>query len=301
MRILRRASSRLDLIEDLSLDHALGDVLDEDSLRRAMEGCQWVFHSAAVADYWRSPRVTMYLVNVEGTRLVFKTAKAAGVERVVVTSSAAAVGLRADGTPADESDPFNLPVARFPYGHSKAISEGDAQRAVAEGLPVVLVNPTVVFGPGDLNLISGSMVAEFARGVIPPFYPPGAITAIDVRDVARAHLAAAERGTPGERYILGTEDITYKALFALIAEIVGKRPPMLPLPRVVAPLLSRGVNALKALGAAFPIDGNQVWLSAQNVCFNSAKARQVLGTPQITLRQSLTDTYAWYKEKGMVP
>jgi len=297
-RVLRRPNSKLNLLEGIPVQHALGDVMDADSLRAAMVGCDWVFHVAAIADYWRAQRVKMYLVNVEGTRRVLEAARAAGVRRVVFTSSAAAVGLRPDGQPSDESDPFNLPPARFPYGHSKWLAEGLVQKAVATGQEVVILNPSVVFGPGDANLISGSMITEAARGVIPPLYPAGVVTAIDVRDVARAHLAAAERGRTGERYILGTTDMRYAELFRLICELVGAKAPTRALPVPLADLASRFIGMAAALGLKLPVNADQVWLSARRVCFDPRKAWHELGTPQISLAQSLTDTYQWYKANG---
>ncbi len=300
VRILRRATSRTDLIADLPLEHAFGDVTDADSVRAAAQGCAWLFHTAAVADYWRAARAKLYQVNVEGTRNALEAARAAGVERVIFTSSAAAVGRRADGSPSDESALFNLPPERFPYGHSKFLAEQAVAQAVAAGLPVVTLNPSVIFGPGDLNLISGSLIVEAARGLVPPFYPVGAVTAIDVRDVAAAHLAAAERGGVGERYILGAFDVTYRELFKLICQIVGARPPKLPLPRALATPLSALVKALRRLGLKLPVDGDQIWLSAQPILFDCRKARAALGAPQIGLRQSLEETYQWYVQQGLI-
>ncbi|MCE7945993.1 MAG: NAD-dependent epimerase/dehydratase family protein [Chloroflexi bacterium CFX4] len=300
VRVLRRASSRTDLIADLPVEHAMGDVTDIDSLRAAVAGCAWVFHTAAVADYWRAQRAKMYQVNVEGTRNVFQAARTADVERVVLTSSGAAVGLRADGLPSDELVTFNLPPSRFPYGHSKFLAELEAAQAAANGLPVVTLNPSVIFGPGDLNLISGSMIVEPARGLVPPFYPAGAVTAIDVRDVAAAHLAAAQYGTVGERYLLGAQDVTYRELFAMICEIVGVRAPKLPLPKALATPLSYLVGGLSRLGIKLPINADQIWLSARRVLFDSSKAWAAFGAPRITLRQSLEDTYQWYVAQGII-
>jgi dihydroflavonol-4-reductase len=300
VRVLRRASSRTDLIADLPIEHALGDVTEPESLRAAMQDCTWVFHTAAVADYWRAQRAKMYQVNVEGTRNMLQAARVAGVQRVIFTSSAAAIGLRADGKPSDESVAFNLPPSRFPYGHSKALAEQEVAKAVESGLSVVTLNPSVIFGPGDLNLISGSLIAEPARGLVPPFYPVGAVTAIDVRDVAQAHLAAAERGASGERYILGAQDATYRELFATICEIVGVRAPRLPLPKALATLLAYIVGALSRLGIKLPVNADQIWLSAQRVLFDSSKARAAFGAPRISLRQSLEDTYQWYVQHGLI-
>ncbi|MCS6870230.1 MAG: NAD-dependent epimerase/dehydratase family protein [Anaerolineae bacterium] len=300
VRVLRRASSRIELIADLPVEHVLGDVTDADSVRKALEGCDWVFHTAAVADYWRAQRTKMYQVNVDGTRNVLEAARIAGVKRVVFTSSAAAIGLRADSKPSDESVPFNLPPERFPYGHSKFLAEREVMKAVQAGLPVVTLNPSVIFGPGDLNLISGSLIVEPARGLVPPFYPAGAVTAIDVRDVAAAHLVAAERGASGERYILGAWDVAYRELFVLICQIVGAKAPKLPLPKALATPLSALINALSRFGLKLPVDGNQVWLSARRMLFDSSKARATLGAPQVSLRQSLEDTYHWYVQRGLI-
>lgn len=298
-RVLRRASSPLDLLEGLPVEHVIGDVMDVASLDEAMRGCDWVFHVAAVADYWRAQRVKLYLVNVNGTMNVLDAAKRAGVKRVIFTSSAAAVGFRNDGRPADEGVTFNMPPDAFPYGHSKFLAEQEVARAVADGQDVVIVNPVVVFGPGDLNQISGSIVVETARGVV-PVYPAGGISVIDVRDVAAGHIAAAERGRTGERYILGALDISYKALGKLIAEIVGVYTPFVPVPAFAAPVLAAGAGVLRNVGISLPIDADQVRLSARNIYFNCEKAWHELGEPKIDLRQSLEDTYRWYVEHGMI-
>ena len=234
---LHRSTSRLDALAGLTYTSALGDVTDLDSLRAACAGCDWVFHVAAVADYWRADPQRIYEVNVEGTRKVLQAAKEAGVKRVVFTSSAAAVGFQKD-RPADERDAFNLPPERFPYGHSKALAEAVALEAVQGGQEVVIVNPVVVLGPGDLNVISGDFVLKVKRlqWTIP--VPPGGVAVIDVRDVARMHLAAAERGQVGERYILGAANYKYAAWFRLIAEVVDAASPRVPIPRWALPLLA---------------------------------------------------------------
>jgi dihydroflavonol-4-reductase len=202
-RALHRPSSKLDVLEGLTYESALGDVTDLDALRAACKGCDWVFHVAAVADYWRADRARMMEVNVEGTRKVLQAAREAGVKRVVFTSSAAAVGFIED-RPANEHDPFNLPPDRFPYAYSKAQAEIVVQEAVRAGQEVVTVNPAVILGPGDLNVISGDFILKIKRLQWTVPVPPGGITVIDVRDVARMHLSAATKGRVGERYILGT-------------------------------------------------------------------------------------------------
>jgi len=299
VRVLRRQNSPVELLEGLRVEHAIGDVMNTPSLEEAMEGCQWVFHVAAVADYWRSNRIKLYLVNVNGTINVLNAARQAGVQRVIFTSSGAAVGFRDDEYPADESIQFNLPPQQFPYGHSKYLAELEVARAVADGQDVVTLNPSVVFGPGDLNQISGSIVLELARGNV-PIYPSGGVTVIDVRDVAAAHLAAAERGRTGERYLLGTIDISHKALGKLVAEIAGVPQAEIPIPAALTPIISAAAGLIRQVGLPLPIDENQIRLSARNVYFDCQKAWRELGEPQIDLHQSLLDTYNWYVEYGMI-
>jgi dihydroflavonol-4-reductase len=298
-RILRRATSRLDLLDKLPVEHAIGDVVDPPSLEQAMQGCDWVFHVAAVADYWRANWIKLYLVNVNGTVNVLKAARRAGVRRVIFTSSGAALGMRQDGRPADEGVLFNLPSRSFPYGHSKFLAEQEVQQAVADGQDVVILNPSVIFGPGDLNLISGSGLVEMARGNV-FVYPAGGVTVIDVRDVAAAHLAAAERGRTGERYLLGALDISHRALMKLIARVVGVPAPVIPVPAAIIPPLALLAGLLRRAGVPLPIDENQIRLSSRNVFFDCHKAWRELGQPAIDLRQSLEDTYRWYVEHGLI-
>ncbi len=297
-RVLHRATSPLTALEGLNVEHALGDVIDPVSLAAAMVGCDWVFHVAAIADYWRADKARMYHVNVDGTRLVLEAAQRAGVKRVMLTSSAAAVGKRTDGRPPDESVYYNLDPARLPYGHTKFLAEVEAYRAIAHGLDVVILNPTAVMGPGDLNQISGSILIELRRGGVPAM-PPGSATLIDVRDVAAAHLAAAQFGRTGERYLLGAFDVAWRALTPLAAEVVGVRPPRLLIPSPLAEPIALGVDALRSVGLLLPIDGNQIRLSAQEVLFDCQKTWRELGKPRIGLRQMLQDTFDWYIAHGL--
>ncbi len=298
-RALHRSSSKLDALAGLSYERALGDVTDLDSLRAAAEGCDWVFHVAAVADYWRADRARLMDVNVEGTRRVLQAARETGVKRVVFTSSAAAVGFR-DDRPASEADAFNLQPDRFPYGYSKALAEAVVGEAVQAGQEVVIVNPVVVMGPGDLNVISGDFVLKIKRlGWTVPV-PPGGVAVIDVRDVARMQIAAARQGQVGERYILGAANYKYADWFALIAEVVGASRPGLPLPAWALPLLADLIDAAQRFGIALPVDGNQTRLGARDIFFDCSKAWRELAAPQIDMRQSVADTYGWYLEHGYV-
>ncbi|MBZ0276978.1 MAG: NAD-dependent epimerase/dehydratase family protein, partial [Anaerolineae bacterium] len=286
VRVLHRASSKLDALTGVTYESAIGDILDQDSLRAACNGCDWVFHVAAVADYWRADHSRMFTANVDGTRWVLEAARETGVKRVIFTSSAAAIGFRDDGLPADENFRFNLPPKRFPYGYSKVLAEQVAQEAVAAGQDVVITNPVVVMGPGDLNMISGSYIVQVKR--FGRFVPvtAGGIAVVDVRDVARMHLAAAERGRTGERYILGTANYTHREWYGMIADVVGVPHPFLPTPSFLLPAAAAGIDLARRLGINTPIDADQTRLGGRNIYFAYEKAWAELARPEIDMHTS---------------
>jgi dihydroflavonol-4-reductase len=299
-RVLHRKSSKLDALEGLTYESALGDILDDAALREACAGCDWVFHVAAVADYWRADKAKMYEANVEGTRKVLAAARDAGVKRVVFTSSAAAIGNIDNIHPADEHTTFNLPPESWPYGHSKMLAEAVAQEAVQAGQEVVITNPVIIIGPGDLNMISGSYITQVKRfGWLVPI-TSGSCAVIDVRDVARMHLAAAEHGRNGERYILGSVNYSYKEWFGMIADVVGTRHPFIVVPNFLLPIGAMIISLVRRLGINTPIDSDQIRLGAYHMNFNPAKGWAELGKPQIDMRQSIRDTYDWYRAHGYI-
>ncbi len=299
VRVLHRASSKLDALAGLDYESCIGGLLDEAALREACTGCDWVFHVAAVADYWQADVAEMYRVNVEGTRRLLRAARETGVKRVILTSSAAAVGRREDDCPADESLDYGGRPQRFPYAYSKLMAERVARHAYHDyDQDVVTVNPVIVLGPGDLNLISGRFITEVLRlqWVIP--VTSGRIGVVDVRDVARWHLAAAERGESGERYILGTANYDLRDWYAMCAQVVGVPAPFIPVPNFMLPLIASLVNALAQAGLHLPVDASQVRFSVKKLHYDYHKAHTELGPPQIAMQQSLEDTYRWYAEHG---
>ncbi|MGB1287774.1 MAG: NAD-dependent epimerase/dehydratase family protein [Aggregatilineales bacterium] len=297
VRVLHRTSSRLTALEGLAYESIIGDITDLAALRMATDGIDWVFHVAAVADYWRSDVDFMMKVNVEGTRNVLQAARENNVQRIVFTSSAAAIGLNKD-IPSDENVPFNLPVKHFPYGYSKVLAEQIVAEAVASGQDIVTVNPVVVIGPGDLNVISGTFILQTKRfGILTPI-TSGGIAVIDVRDVAAAHLAAAEKGKTGERYILNTANYRYREWFDMIASAVGSAKPRIMTPDFILPAAAGGIDVLRKIGINTPIDANQVRLGDKLVFFDAGKMYQELWQPEISMQQSLIDTYQWYRENG---
>jgi dihydroflavonol-4-reductase len=300
VRVLHRASSKLDVLEGVEYESAFGDVLEKDALKTAVEGCDWVFHVAAVADYWRANIQHMYEVNVEGTRRVLDAARAAGVKRVIFTSSAAAVGPRADGKPANEDDPFSLPPQQFPYGHSKWQAEEVVRDAVMKGQDIVTLNPTVIMGPGDLNMISGSFITQVKRfGALATVTSGGAMVT-DVRDVARWHLAAAEKGQTGHRYVLGTQNYPYKQWLRMIADVVGASPSKVFISDNLLPTVASLIDFGRKIGIKVPVDANQARLGGRKIYFDCTKAWNELGRPDIDMLTSLRDTYDWYLAHGYI-
>jgi dihydroflavonol-4-reductase len=299
VRVLHRTTSKLTALEGVDYESAIGDITDLESLRVACGGVDWLFHVAAVADYWRADKSRMFEANVEGTRSVLQAARDAGVKRVIFTSSAAAVGWGEKGNYADETMPFNMNPDQFPYGYSKVLAEEVVAEAVAEGQDVVTLNPVVVMGPGDLNMISGSFIIQTKRLPLLP-YTSGGIAVIDVRDVARAHLSAAEKGRTGERYILGTANYPLKTVYEMSAKAVGVRRLFVYTPDFFVPLMAILITLLRALRIPIPVDANQARMSVRDIYFDYSKAWSELGEPQIDMQQSLNDTYQWYRAHGYI-
>ena len=300
-RVLYRAQHKLATLDGLEFEAVAGDLDDVALLTAACAGCDVVYHVAAKADYWKDDdREALWRINVEGTRNLLAAAQRAGVPRVIFTSSASTIGIRPGREAADETDAFNLPPERFWYAHTKHEAENVVAEFVAAGLHVVTLNPTVIIGPGDLNAISGSFVIETARFQWLTPISSGGLAVIDVRDVARAHLKAAERGRSGERYILSRANLTYREWFRLIAAACGVRPPLVSLPAALLAPTARLIELLRALGLQTPADANQIRLGGDYVYFDGAKAQRELGAPRIDIETSLRDTYAWYDERGYI-
>ena len=298
--VLRRDRSSLLALEGLVYESAVGDILQPPAeLAEQMAGCEWVFHVAAVADYWRQGADWLYKVNVEGTKNVLAAAQLAGVGRLVFTSSLAAMGLPKSGQLLDESSQYNLEPEQWPYGHSKHLAEIEVRRAVEEaGLAAVIVNPTVVLGPRDLNQISGSIVLEAARGLL-RFFPPGGTNFVDVADVAAGHIAAARQGQPGERYILGGANLAHEEVVKTVCAVAGQPPPKLRIPRWILPAAAVGVGVGRFfLGNRIPMDANQVRMSGATIFADGRKAEKDLDLPQTPFKITVQRTYDWYNSHG---
>ncbi len=301
VRALYRSRAKLGQFADLDLEAVQGSLDDLASLERACAGCEILFHVAAKADYWKDEyREALWRINVEGSHNILQAASKAGLRRVIFTSSASTIGIRPGMKPADESEAFNLPPERFYYAYTKWQAEAVVAQFLAQGLDIVTLNPAVVIGPGDRNAISGSFIIETARWQWLTPMSSGSLAAIDVRDVARAHLHAIDKGRTGERYILSAKNLSYAQWFRLIAAACEVKPPLLATPDWLIEPIARGIDAVRRLGIQTPMDADQVRLGKAHVIFDAGKANRELGKPQIDIETSLRDTFEWYQRHGYI-
>ena len=298
-KILRRETSSLDLLEGLDFESVIGDILESpQSIAEAMAGTDWVFHVAALSDYrWQDVNL-IYKVNVEGTKNLISAAMQSKVSRFVFTSSLSALGIPGPGAVMDETNQFNLPPDRFPYGHSKHLAEIEVRKAVEEGFPAIILNPTGVVGPRGINQTVSSLFVEASKGRL-RFYPPGGMNIIAVQDVADGHIAAAVRGKVGENYILAGDNVSYREAFTVGCEVAGQKPPIGQIPGWLLPPLAMIVSALhKVIGDKLPLESNQIRLAGRKIYADGGKAVRDLGLPQTPFKVTVQQAYDWYLEHG---
>jgi dihydroflavonol-4-reductase len=307
VRAMVRAGSDGRNLDGLEVERVEGDLRDGASLRRAVAGADVVFHVAAVYELGMRRRTEVLRANVDGTRLLMEAALAAGVERVVHTSSVAAVGhVRDDGSLADESDWTASGAYAGPYEESKVLSERLVHELVErEGLPAVVVNPTAPIGPLDVKPTpTGRMIVEGANGSMPGYIRSAGLNVVHVEDVARGHVLAWQRGRVGERYILGHREgnLSLREVLSRAAAVTGRRAPRWAVPYGVAlgyayfdewalsPLLRRTARA--------PVAG--VRLSRRPMWFDCRKAVEELGMPQTPVEEAFASAVAWFRGEGRV-
>ena len=295
LRLTVRPRSRLDNLTGVDFDACEADICDRQSIRRALKGADRVFHIAGLQSTHPNDSERLYKVNVEGTRIVLEEALRAGVERVVYTSSAAAVGPAPEGETADERQIFTAAQLNIPYVNSKHEAEVEAMRLAARGLPLVVVNPCNVFGRGDIYARATSMVRRFLLGRI-PVYTNGALNVVDVGDVAKGHVQADERGLTGERYILGNRNYTTDRLFADLARLSGVETPPVKLDPTVALRLGQIVEGIVPRGRA-PISSDEIRLTTCWWTYRNAKAKRELGFRPSPHEDTIEATVEWYLER----
>jgi dihydroflavonol-4-reductase len=300
VRVLRRQHSDLRAIGDADVEHVIGDVRDRVSLAHAIRGCDTVFHTAAVVSFWKQRRPELMEVNVGGTQNVVDVCLELGVEKLVHTSSIAAIGFAGEGRLADETHAFNWQSYDIGYRNSKHAAEQVVKDAIARGLPAVIVNPSVILGPRDVHFHAGQLIRDvYKKRVF--YYLTGGINVVDVADVVAGHIAAARVGRVGERYILAGDNMTHREVLSIVAEEVGGTKPLFKLPMPV-------VHAIGATSEAIgTMLGREPWIPKELVAgidrhcwYSSEKAGRELGYAITPFRDSVRRTFAWYRSVGLL-
>ncbi|MDX6583662.1 MAG: hypothetical protein QOI10_2846 [Solirubrobacterales bacterium] len=289
LRLLARRSSRLGHLDDLEFERVTGDVTDRRAVRRALKGVDRVFHVAGRTSLRPGDRDAVFTTNLRGAQLVFEEVLAAGVERVVHTSSAGAIGVAKPKGAADETTPFEIGHLGLAYVNSKHEAELEAFRFAAHGLPVVIVNPSFVLGPDDPSRTSMGLVRRFCLGQIPA-YVDGALNIVDVRDVAQGHLLADAKGEVGERYILAGRNFTFDRLFADLSRISGVEPPPLKLPKGLA---LAGAQVASRIGLPVSTSPGEIASASLWWTYRNTKAKRELGFKPRPHEETLEDAVAW--------
>ncbi len=301
VRVLRRENTDLRNLKPLNVEHAIGDLTHHQSLRQAVNDCDYVFHVAADYRLWVPNPDYMHAVNVEGTAALMQACLDAGVKRVVYTSTVAAIGLHRNGTPSDETTPVKSDDLIGAYKQTKYAAQQRVKTMIAEQqLPAVIVHPSTPIGPGDLKPTpTGRLIVEAARGKVPAFVDTG-LNVVHVNDVATGHLLALEKGKIGRQYILGSENLTLRELLTRLAGLLERKPPAVRLPaNLVLPLAYISEAWAKLVTRREPLmTVSGVKLSRKPMFFSSQRAIDELGYQPRPAQAALSDALDWYQQHG---
>ncbi len=303
LRLLTRKTSRLEAIADLNAETVQGDLRDPQQLRSALTGCDVLVHVAADYRLWVRDPNEMYAANVEGTRQLLQLARVVGVPRVVYTSSVATMGFRTDGTIVDESSPVSLDDMIGHYKRSKFLGEQEAIQAARAGQHVMILNPTTPIGPGDAKPTpTGGIIVDFLNRKFPAYVDTG-LNLVDVGEVARAHVLALDHGTPGERYILGGENLTLKQILDRMSAITGLPSPTMKVPHAVAMAFAFfDENITGRLRGKEPRATVEAVRMGRKMMFaSSARAERELGFKVLPVYNALRSAIEWFIANGYAP
>src|SRR5438128_9803068 len=300
LRLLIRSSSDPKNIESLKAERVVGDLCDPSSLERGISGCDAVFHVAADYRLWVRDPAQMYRANVEGTQTILQAARKNRVRRVVYTSSVATMGFTVKNLPVDESSPVSLENMIGHYKRSKYMAEEVALAAGHDGIDVVVVNPSTPVGEQDIKPTpTGRIVVDFLKKKFPAYVDTG-LNLVDVDECARGHVAALEKGTSGERYILGGENLTLKQILDKLAAITGLPSPRVRVPYAVA--LAAGVVDEVITGRILRREPRAtveaVQMSRKKMFVTSAKAERELGWKVVPVDGALRRAVEWFRANG---
>jgi dihydroflavonol-4-reductase len=298
-RVLMRPNANRANVADLDVEPVEGDMRDVESMTRALTGARYLFHVAADYRLWARDPSEIERNNLTGARATMQAALNAGVERVVYTSSVAALK-PGNGKAVDETSRHTPESAIGAYKRSKLVAEREVERMVAEeGLPAVIVAPSTPIGPRDIKPTpTGRIIVEAASGKMPAFVDTG-LNLVHVDDVAQGHLAALDRGKIGENYILGGADVSLQSMLADIARLTGRKPPKIRLPRAPLFPLAYGAEALARLTGQEPmLTADALRMSRYHMFFSSAKAEAELRYRARPYFEGLEDAVAWFGANG---
>jgi dihydroflavonol-4-reductase len=303
LRLLTRKSSKLTALEGIQADVVVGDLLQPESLRTALRGCDALVHVAADYRLWVRDPADMYAANVEGTRELLKLAREESVDKVVYTSSVATMGFKTDGTIVDEATPVSLDDMIGPYKRSKFMAELEAIRAARSGQHVMILNPTTPIGAGDAKPTpTGRIFVDFLNRKFPAYVDTG-LNLVDVSEIARMNVVALEHGTPGERYILGGENVTLKQILDRMAAITGLPSPTMKVPHAVALAFAYFDETFtgKLLGKEPRATVEEVRMSRKMMFASSAKAERELGFRVLPVDTAMRSSIEWFLAHGYAP
>ncbi len=297
LRFLVRPKSDLRGLQGLEAELITGDLREPTALKMAVAGCDTVYHVAADYRLWARRPAELFESNVQGTRNLLEVCERAGVERVVYTSTVGTVGFSSTGEPSDETTPVSSADLAGPYKRSKFEAEQVALEFAAKGLPVVIVNPTAPVGEADLKPTpTGKIIVDFVRGAMPAYLDTG-LNLVDVRDVARGHLLAAQKGKPGERYLLGSKNMSLSEILGALGEMTGVRPPDLRIPYAVAWMfaaLGTGVASLTGKPPRAPLEA--VRMARKKMYVRCDKAVSELGYCPGPVEPALERAIQWFRK-----
>jgi dihydroflavonol-4-reductase len=296
---LVRPGSSVANLEGLTVSIVRGDLHNQHQLARAMADCERVFHVAADYRLWCPDPPAMYHANVDGTRTLLQAALDAGVNRVVYTSSVGTLGNPGDGRPGTETTPVSLSDMVGHYKKSKFLAEQEAEKFIDKGLGLIIVNPSTPVGPLDIKPTpTGKIIVDFLNRRMPAYLDTG-LNLIAVEDCARGHILAADKGTIGEKYILGNRNLTLQEIFSILEDLTGLPAPKVRLPYtpiLLAAYLNEGLSRLTGKEPLIPLAGVQ--MARKFMFFDATKAVLELGLPQTPVEQALKRAISWFLANG---
>ena len=299
VRVLARRDSDFTNLQQFKLDGAYGDLRDKDSLRKALAGCQQLYHVAAHYALWARRSSIFYDVNVTGTKNLMEAARDVGTERIVYCSTIGAIGLPPGGGLGTEDTPISLEQMAGHYKRSKYLAEQEVLKLAKEGLPVVIVNPSAPVGEGDVKPTpTGQVIVDFMKGRMPAYIETG-MNIVDVDDVAAGHLLAMQKGRIGQRYILGAKNLMLREVFEILSRLTGIKAPSIKLPReVVLPLayLNQAFSWITGIPPRIPLEG--VKMAKYKMHYDCSKAIRELGIPQTPPEIALEKAVKWFRAHG---